>query len=449
MTPTKYLIFLLGTITFLCNGLNVFGQIINIDFEDIPNTNEIEGIKISDQYFDDFGITFELENGESPTLAEVGSPVTAFLSAAGDDTPIGTIEIGSFFLTDDGLLSGLESSALIINFTDPISNADGVILDIDFTESFIIEAFGINDELLFTTIVEDGDTGTGDGLATYWEIGTDYCFEIYRLRLEGERTQAGEFGLGLDNFRFFPTVKIEAVVVTEASCGNSDASINIDASNTTSSTMYSVNGVNYQSSPFFDSLASGSYNVLVQDNENCIDEVSILVENTSSFDYNIEVLGASCGMADGQLNITSNTDLNILLEGQVVDNPNIGGLEAGDYLLSFEDELGCIVESMVNIFSKTCPFYVPNIFSPNNDGRNDNFFISTHSEFDGTFISLDIYDRWGELVFNALDFNVDETQWNGRTNGRPCSIGVYAYVLEYKNAFGTTQQLTGSIQLIR
>lgn len=449
MTPTKYLIFLLGTITFLFNGLNVFGQIINIDFDDIPNTNEIEGIKISDQYFDDFGITFELENGESPTLAEVGSPVTAFLSAAGDDTPIGTTDIGSFFLTDDGLLSGLESSALIINFTDPISNADGVILDIDFTESFIIEAFGINDELLFTTIVEDGDTGTGDGLATYWQIGTDYCFEIYRLRLEGERTQAGEFGLGLDNFRFFPTVKIESVVTTDASCNQDDASIEIEASNTTSSTMYSVDGVNYQSSPIFDSLQSGLYNVFVQDNENCIDEVSVLVENTSSFDYNIEVLGASCGMADGQLNITSNTDLNILLDGQVVDNPNIGGLEAGDYLLSFEDELGCIVESMVNIFSKTCPFYVPNIFSPNNDGSNDNFYISTHPEFDGEFVSIDIYDRWGNLVFNATDFIAKEMKWNGRLNNRPCNAGIYTYVLIYNNNVGTPQQQNGHIHLLR
>lgn len=423
-------------------------QSVEINFEDIPNETEIEGLKINTQFFDDYGITFSLENGESPTLAEVGSPATAFLSSLGDDTPIGTSDVGQFFITDDGSLSGLASSALIINFTDPITYAIGQILDVDFTESFTIEAFGINDELLFIETLEDGDPGTGDGLATEWSIGTDYCFEIYKLRLEGTRTQAGEFGLGIDNFVFFPTVKIENVITEDTDCGLANGTLDI-ITNITDGIQYSINGIDFYNSSVFENLESDSYTVYVKENDNCTDDTEVFINDNSYNSYNVKVFSATCGNEDGIIDVQNNNNAIITLNNEVKVDPYIDNLKGGDYILSFEDENGCILDTLINVFIIDCTFYIPNTISPNNDGINDDFTISTHKDFDGEFVSILIYDRWGSLVFEANDFKASEMRWDGNFNNVPCNSGIYPYVLIYNSYNGKQNTKNGIINVIK
>ena len=68
--------------------------------------------------------------------------------------------------------------------------------------------------------------------------------------------------------------------------------------------------------------------------------------------------------------------------------------------------------------------YVPNAFTPNNDGKNDILFV--RSDILEEFV-LRIYDRWGELIFetNSLDKG-----WDGTYKNEPCMPGVYDYFLE-------------------
>ena len=75
---------------------------ILINFEQIPDEPPSEGLNLDDQFLDEFGISFAIEGGGNPVLAEIGSPATAFESAFGDDTPAPNQGIGNFFLTDDG-----------------------------------------------------------------------------------------------------------------------------------------------------------------------------------------------------------------------------------------------------------------------------------------------------------------------------------------------------------
>ncbi len=75
-----------------------------------------------------------------------------------------------------------------------------------------------------------------------------------------------------------------------------------------------------------------------------------------------------------------------------------------------------------------CPEYsLPNVFSPNGDGQND-FFIPFPYRYVKD-IDIRIYDRWGLLVFETFDPNIN---WDGRNkdSGKPCSDGVYYYVCD-------------------
>ncbi|GAB3718239.1 hypothetical protein GCM10027592_60970 [Spirosoma flavus] len=93
------------------------------------------------------------------------------------------------------------------------------------------------------------------------------------------------------------------------------------------------------------------------------------------------------------------------------------------------------------------PIYVPDVFTPNNDGVNDalSVFLNNVASF-----SLKIYNRWGSLLFMSSD---PENKWDGTFNGNPCATGDYAWVISYKSArsVGTESDYvrTGRVQLVR
>jgi len=57
-----------------------------------------------------------------------------------------------------------------------------------------------------------------------------------------------------------------------------------------------------------------------------------------------------------------------------------------------------------------------------------------------------IYDRWGKKVFATKDLG---TGWNGNIDGSPAPVGVYTYIISYKNPSGETRKKTGVVTLVR
>lgn len=70
---------------------------------------------------------------------------------------------------------------------------------------------------------------------------------------------------------------------------------------------------------------------------------------------------------------------------------------------------------------------IPNVFTPNGDGANDVFFITSSglSEY-----NLTILNRWGNTVFESED---PAEAWDGKSNGEPCTDGTYFYLLKAKS----------------
>ncbi len=88
-------------------------------------------------------------------------------------------------------------------------------------------------------------------------------------------------------------------------------------------------------------------------------------------------------------------------------------------------------------------FYVPNAFSPNNDGVNDVFKPEGANI---TQLSMVIVNRWGEVVSTISDMNGG---WNGKFRGSICPPGVYGYTLTAKSTTGEWIYRKGDINLIR
>jgi gliding motility-associated-like protein len=89
------------------------------------------------------------------------------------------------------------------------------------------------------------------------------------------------------------------------------------------------------------------------------------------------------------------------------------------------------------------PVFIPDIFSPNEDGRNDTLYVR------GKLISrleFRIYSRWGEVVFEAKDVSQG---WDGKVRGEPAPSGSYYYTITATIGSATRVEEVGEIVLIR
>lgn len=121
------------------------------------------------------------------------------------------------------------------------------------------------------------------------------------------------------------------------------------------------------------------------------------------------------------------------------------------YTVTVNQGSGCsatdsvLVEVIANL-----NLYLPNAFSPNNDGNND--ILKLYGDMDRIFtLNLIIFNRWGEKVFEATDADSAAQGWDGTYMGKLLDPGVFAYQLSvtYKRGIKDPIKQKGSITLIR
>jgi gliding motility-associated-like protein len=94
--------------------------------------------------------------------------------------------------------------------------------------------------------------------------------------------------------------------------------------------------------------------------------------------------------------------------------------------------------------------YVPNVFTPNNDSKNDNVTIWTDKRV-RRIVYLQIFDRWGNQVFQANDIlpNDPTLGWDGTFRNKPMNPAVFAYVASVELINGVQIPIKGDITLLR
>jgi gliding motility-associated-like protein len=121
------------------------------------------------------------------------------------------------------------------------------------------------------------------------------------------------------------------------------------------------------------------------------------------------------------------------------------------YTIKVTDANGCINTDKINVIvvCNDKNVFIPNTFSPNNDGVNDWFY----PRGTGLFIiqSMRVFNRWGEMVFQKANlFPNDPTAgWNGRYNGTLLNADVYTYIIEIVCENSQLLTYKGNITLIQ
>lgn len=127
-----------------------------------------------------------------------------------------------------------------------------------------------------------------------------------------------------------------------------------------------------------------------------------------------------------------------------VDTPTI-------YQVTIIDENGCPGTTSWTIAEeKGYKLYTPNAFSPNFDGVNDFFYFYSDRRSIEQIVQLQVFDRWGGLVFANTNFSPDiaEEGWNGNQNGKLATGGVYVWSAVVELVNGEQVALQGDVLLL-
>lgn len=120
--------------------------------------------------------------------------------------------------------------------------------------------------------------------------------------------------------------------------------------------------------------------------------------------------------------------------------------DAGVYpvALVLKNKWGCADTVVKNLMvDEDFHLFIPNAFTPNQDGLNDEFTITGRGI---KSFSMVIFDRWGEKLYETTNANQG---WDGTYKGKDCQIGVYAWKIKVASVLGKEKNLTGSITLYR
>ena len=258
-----------------------------------------------------------------------------------------------------------------------------------------------------------------------------------------------------------PELFINVVEIIDVLCfGDSTGQITVAATGGVPDYLYSADGQNYQMSPVLENLLGGDHILYVQDANGCIDTVAATILQPPQ-------LFIDAG-PDQTIDLGFSTTLPTLLSPPLwpvsyqwfpadslscadCPRPTATPTETTTYTVVVTDSNGCTAMDEVTVFVvKNRPIYIPNVFSPDNNGHND-FFTIFGGPAARQINILRIYNRWGGMVFETKNIPLNEPLfgWNGTFKGKPLNPDVFVYYTEIEFVDNEVILYKGGVTIVR
>jgi gliding motility-associated-like protein len=242
---------------------------------------------------------------------------------------------------------------------------------------------------------------------------------------------------------------------------HADGTIMINPFGGTGPFLFSLNGSPWQATPMFDHLSSGSFHLAAIDANDCQVQEIIVINAPAELvvslgDDQIIHLGDTA-ILQALVNVPYDSLATISWSG-VVDPNCVNCLTqtfipilTSTYSVSVSNLYGCTDTDDMTVFvDRSVEIYIPNVFSPNDDHINDLFMINS-SRNQQEIVSIEIFDRWGDLMFRDEHFSANDPNhsWNGKMNNQALNPGVFAYRIIFQDPEGKMQVRFGNVTLVR
>jgi len=254
-----------------------------------------------------------------------------------------------------------------------------------------------------------------------------------------------------------PTVNYD--LVASQICWNAvDGSIAVgNISGSTGPYQFSLNGTAFQTDTLFQSLSPGDYTVSLQDVNGCVfteaasitsippivaeaqDETLVCGETVMLQPIVVSALPLTWQWSDSTGVVSTADELS-------VGKPGTYSFTVTNACESTSGNIQVIVEPI----SQAGLVYLPNSFSPNDDGLNDCYQGYMDPDVEVLDYNLKIFDRWGEMLFETKDVN---GCWDGLRKGKAMDPAVFVYwmTMQIRNCDGQVVELMrkGDVHLVR
>lgn len=241
--------------------------------------------------------------------------------------------------------------------------------------------------------------------------------------------------------------------------GESTGSISVIGSGGTAPYEYTIDGETFQPSNTFENLHAGNYTISVMDAMGCSVGLDAIITEPVPL-----VVDAG---PDQTIDLGFSTDIRAIVSEFPVTfawaptdflscidciNPDvIMPTNTITYQITVTNPDGCTATDQVTIeVTKNRPIYIPNAFSPNNDGIND-FFTLYGGPAASQILEIKIFNRWGGLVFERqnIALNDESLGWDGLFKGQLVNPGVFAFFAEIEFIDNEVVLLEGDVTVVR
>ena len=202
----------------------------------------------------------------------------------------------------------------------------------------------------------------------------------------------------------------------------------------------------YPSAGSFSVVATASntcgFDTLVKNNFVNVFDIPVLVVHG---DTTINIGETATVYASGGVTYNWSPNINQTIACVTCSNTIVQPTLTTQYIVLASNSPYCKVQDTVTVVVDiNCgDFFIPNVFSPNDDGLND--VINVHGRCISTF-NLQIFNRWGEKVFETSTL---ENSWDGTFRGKKLDTGVFVYKADGVSLDGQSFKMKGNITLIR
>jgi len=224
---------------------------------------------------------------------------------------------------------------------------------------------------------------------------------------------------------------------------------------------YRLNGGIATNTPEFGNLSADNYVVQINDAAGCSAEFAFMLKNPPAL--RVELGDAPPPMETNEsyaipLKINQNGSFHYIwsppdgLSCTHCPEPVASPLQTTTYTLWLTDSNGCTAADSLTIrIKKGEGIYIPNVVSPNGTAQNQRFTVYADPSIVARVERLQVYDRWGGLVFDRAGFagNDDAAGWDGTWRGQPVPPGVYAWQAEIRLTDGSLVRKSGDVTLVK
>ena len=200
--------------------------------------------------------------------------------------------------------------------------------------------------------------------------------------------------------------------------------------------------------PYIENLPQGTYSIRIEDLNDCFVETETELIHPDLLVLSFDTENAFCkDKPDGQLNLDVDGGVYPYLinwdRGLPANEDFFNDVYWGEYVATVTDANNCVaIDTAYVDYTYASCLVIPNAFSPNGDGYNDQWIIEGLELYPNA--ELRIFDRWGTRVFYSE--NAADDPWDGSFTGRELPIDSYHYIIDLNN---DEPPITGNITIVR